>query len=52
MTFKDNRCEDPAHAEFAGVLTGERFAGHFWVWACEWSEFDYVGDLVGGRRAP
>jgi hypothetical protein len=48
MTFADPKCDDPAHASFAGVSGGTHLIGRFEVFACEWYEFDYAGELAGG----
>ncbi len=49
MTFSDPRCEDPGYAEFTGWIVEDILSGRWLVDACVRSEFDYEGELVGGR---
>lgn len=49
MTFSDPRCEDPGYAEFVGWIVDDILSGHWLVETCVRSEFDYEGELVGGR---
>jgi hypothetical protein len=48
-SFVDNQCVDPGNAAFAGQIVDGKLIGHFTVWSCIWYEFDFEGELAGGR---
>jgi len=48
-TFTDQRCPDPGHMLFHGVIEDDVLQGIWTVRACERYDFYYEGDLVGGR---
>lgn len=48
-SFVDNQCIDPGNATFVGQIADGKLIGHFTVWSCIWYEFDFEGELAGGR---
>ncbi|MDP8224578.1 MAG: hypothetical protein P9L99_14550 [Candidatus Lernaella stagnicola] len=50
-TFTDQRCPEMGHMRFSGTMEDDVLKGVWTVRACQWYDFYYEGELVGGRQA-